>query len=360
MIEQLKELTGLHGPSGYEQPVSAYVKREAEKFADTVTVDGIGNVTARVLGKEDGPSTLITAHLDEVGFIVSKVEANGLLRFEKLGGHDDRVLLANEVKVRTPHGERLGVIGTISAHYTKFDDSSKVRSYRDLYIDVGARSEEEAAELDIEVGNPVTWATSLKTLGDGATERVMGKALDNRAGCAVLLETMKELENREFSGEVIALFAVQEEVGLRGAKIALAQLEFDVALAVDATVTSDTPEEMMNQTLALGKGTGIKVMDASLIAHPAIKDRLVNIAIEADIPYQLELFPGIGTDGGAVPLAHQSSPTGVLSIPSRNAHSAVEIIDMKDLEATQSLMVSFIKAQNRNTVFQFYKGAEKS
>lgn len=353
MIELLKTLTSLSGPCGYEHSVSYFLKEYINDKVDEVNIDPIGNVIARKKGDKPGPTILLTAHMDEIGFIVKKVESNGLLRFEKLGGHDDRILLAQPVKVMGENGDIPGVIGTISAHYAKFDDVSKVRKHSQLYIDIGVSSRNEVEELGIEVGTPIVWGTEFQVLGKGANPRVRSKALDDRAGCAVLVQVLEELQEVSFAGELVFLFAVQEEVGLRGAKTAAEHIYADAAIAIDTTAVSDTPEETMDQTLALGKGTGIKVIDFSLIVHKTMKNLLVGLAKENNIPYQLEVFPGIGTDGGAVNYANKGIPTGVLSIPSRYAHSPVEVIDMGDVEATKELVKSFILKLHEGQTFPF-------
>lgn len=351
MFENLKRLTQLQGPSGFEQPVTSFIKEQATSLSDEVKVDRIGNVIATLKGNKPGPTVLVTAHMDEVGFIVKKVEKNGLLRFEKLGGHDDRILLAQKVSVRSRKGPKLGIIGTISAHYQKFDDPKKVRDYRQLYVDVGASSSSEIAEMGIEVGDPITWDSEVEYLGDEQNGKIVGKGFDDRAGCAVLLQLLEELHEKDFAGEVIALFAVQEEVGLRGAKVGLANLDFDVAIAIDTTAVSDTPEDVMDNTLEIGGGAGIKIMDSSLISHPAVKDMLVELARAEEITHQLEIFTGIGTDAGAVTLANKDIPAGVLSIPSRNAHSPVEVIDLQDLQAVKDLLLAFVKKENKTFDF---------
>ncbi|WP_209124288.1 M42 family metallopeptidase [Alkalihalobacillus sp. BA299] len=353
MYELLKTLTSLHGPCGYEQPVAKWIKNTIEDVVDEVKVDGLGNVIAYKKGATPGPKAIITAHMDEIGFIVKKIESNGLIRFEKLGGHDDRILLAQKVQVRTKSGLLTGVIGTISAHFAKFDDPKKVRNHRQLYIDIGATSKGGAEELGVEVGNPITWAPSIEFLGNEHTGRVVGKGFDDRAGCAVIIKTLQDLQRANFTGEVIAIFTVQEEVGLRGAQVAARQVEADVAIAIDTTAVSDTPEETMDQTLHLGRGTGVKIIDFSLISHPKVKENLLYLAKEKNIPFQHEVFPGIGTDGGAVSLANKGIPTGVLSIPSRYAHSPVEVIDLADLEVTQELLKAFILSMKADTEFSF-------
>ncbi len=353
MFQLLKTLTSLHGPCGFEQPVTTWIRDTLSDLVDELYIDPLGNVIARKKGDKPGPKTIITAHMDEVGFIVKKIENNGFIRFEKLGGHDDRILLAQKVQIRTRTGLLTGVIGTMSAHFVKFDDPSKVRNHRQMYIDVGATSKQEAMQLGVEIGDPITWAPVMEHLGNETTGKIVGKGFDDRAGCAVILQVLHELQNVSFHGEVIAIFTVQEEVGLRGAKVAAEAVEADVAIAIDTTAVSDTSEETMDQSLFLGMGTGIKIIDFSLIAHPAVKETLVTLAKKQEIPFQYEVFPGIGTDGGAVSLANKGIPTGVLSIPSRYAHSPVEVIDLRDLEATKDLLLQFIRSLDDRATFSF-------
>ncbi|MFC3041100.1 M42 family metallopeptidase [Virgibacillus xinjiangensis] len=343
MERLLRQLSQLNGPCGYEQNVAYFIKDYLQDKADQVHMDHMGNVTARKKGGKPGPVTLLTAHMDEVGFIVKKIEDNGLLRFEKLGGHDDRILLAQPVSVLGSKEELGGVIGTLSAHYMKYDDPKKVRSHANLYIDIGAVSKEDAIDMGVEIGTPITWASENRWIGNKENRIFTGKALDDRAGCTVLLQVLNELTDQEFPGELVLLFTVQEEVGLRGAQTAISRLDdIDAALAIDTTAVSDTPEETMDQSLSLGAGTGIKVMDFSLIVQKSIKERLKQAAETSDIPYQLEVFPGIGTDGGAVAPANSGIPTGVLSIPSRYAHTPHEAVSLKDLEATKDLAKAFL------------------
>ncbi|MCM2677353.1 M42 family metallopeptidase [Alkalicoccobacillus plakortidis] len=353
MQKLLEQLTGLHGPCGNEQPVSKWIRDYVTSLADEVRVDALGNVFATKKGAKPGPHVVITAHMDEVGFIAKKIENNGLIRFEKLGGNDDRLLLTQKVQLRTKKGFLTGVIGSISAHYAKFDDAGKVRNHRQLYIDIGARDKAHALELGVEEGTPITWKPNMEYLGNESTGRFVGKGFDDRAGCAVIIKLLEEFDGAEFAGTITAIFTVQEEVGLRGAQVAARQVEADVAIALDTTAVSDTPEETMDASLAIGAGTGIKVLDFSLISHPAVRDALIHIADEKNIAYQKEIFPGIGTDGGAISLANNGIPTGVLSIPSRYAHSPVEVIDLGDLLATKELLKEFIMSLKQGVQFLF-------
>ncbi|GAA0348739.1 M42 family metallopeptidase [Bacillus horti] len=354
MKDLLQQLTSLIGPPGFEEEVARFVYKEAKKYADEVRIDALGNVIALKKGRGSAPSVLLSAHMDETGFVVKKIEPNGLIRFEKNGGHDDRIILAQKVKLRTETGYVKGVIGTISAHFMKYDDPQKVRKHAQLYIDVGASNAEEVHSMGIEVGTPIGWDSELDFIGqaDGVS-RLVGKSFDDRASCAILLELLKELKEQPSSGDVYAVFSVQEEVGLRGAQVAAYHVQPDVALAVDTTAVSDTFEEMMDGTLALGKGAGIKVLDFSLVAHPWVRKRLVEVAKKKEINYQMEVFPGIGTDGGALATSLGGIPTGVVSIPTRYAHSPVEVMDWKDFEACYQLVEQFVRSLEDGTEIRF-------
>lgn len=351
MEHLIESLTSLIGPCGHEHDVARFIVERARAISGAVVrVDGIGNVIVEKEGALPGPTLVIAAHMDEVGFIVKKIENNGLLRFEKLGGHDDRILLAQRVRIRTAQGVCEGVIGTISAHMVRFDDATKVRKYAELYIDVGASSRDEVRAMGISVGDVVAYATECTRLGPN---RLVGKSFDDRAGCAVLLDTMTQLDYSQVHGRVVGVFSVQEEVGLRGARVAAAGVAADVALAIDTTAVSDTPEQMMDDTLRLGGGPGVKVLDFSLIASVAVRKRLTEIAERHNIPYQLEIFTGIGTDAGELHVAGGGVPTGVLSIPTRYAHSPVEVMDLRDLQNTLQLLTQFIYALRTPSDFAF-------
>ena len=355
MKDLLKQLTALSGPSGFEHDVSSFIHNYLISKTDEVRIDRIGNVISRMKGNQKGPVTLLTAHMDEVGFIVKKIEPNGLLRFEKIGGNDDRQLLAQPVTVMGKNGYLDGIIGTMSAHFSKFDNKDMVRKHSSLYIDIGANSSKEVFDLGVEIGTPITWKANFLLFGPEHAKKIRSKALDDRAGCAVLLSLVDSLQSRNFSGEIIFLFSVQEEVGLRGAKVAAEHLDADVAIAIDTTAASDTGENinLIDETIKLGAGTGIKIMDASLIVHKSVKDRLVKLALTHSISYQPEIFMGIGTDGGATNYANKGIPTGVLSIPSRYTHSSVEVIDLKDLERTKELVTQFIISLDGSTSFSY-------
>lgn len=339
MEKVLEKLVSLPGPCGYEHAVIRYLYERLKPQADECYVDGIGNLIVTKRGAQEGPTLVLSAHTDEVGFIVKKIEPNGLIRFEKLGGHDDRILLSEQVIINTAEGPRPAVIGTISAHMMKYDNASLVRKHSELYIDAGAADAEEVRKLGIRIGDPITWATPYTRAGE---HRAYGHGFDDRCGCAVLVGALEQTDFSKVRGTVHFVFSVQEEVGLRGARTAAHQLNADVAIAVDTTAVSDTFEAMMDDTLGLGRGAGIKIMDFSLTASPVVWKKLEKLAVAGNIPYQLELFTGIGTDAGELHMAHGGVPTSVISVPSRYAHSSVEMIDLNDFEACKDLLKAFI------------------
>ena len=350
MEKLIQELIELPGACGQEHAVIRYLYDRLKDKADECYVNGLGDLIVTKKGAFDGPVLAVSAHTDEVGFIVKKIEKNGLIRFEKLGGHDDRILLSQKAIVHCGKGPCPGVIGTISAHMQKFDNPTLVRNHREMYIDIGAENAEEVKEMGVSAGDQITWDTVFTRCG---ANRAYGHAFDDRCGCAVLV---KAIENTDFSkvhGTLIGIFSTQEEVGLRGATAAAAAIRPDVALAVDTTAVSDTPEAMMDDTLALGKGAGIKIMDFSLLASRAVWTFMRQIAEENNIPYQLEIFTGIGTDAGALHQGNDGVPTGVISVPSRYAHSSVEMIDMRDFDYCEKLLEAFLLNMRDKSQFSF-------
>lgn len=350
MYNLLKKLCELVGPSGFEQDVQRFIKNEIQDKVDKIEVDALGNLIATIKATDPQmPSILLAAHADEIGFIVKKIEPNGTLRFEQLGGFDNRILLAQPVTIKSSEGYIEGVIGALAVHYVKWDDPSRIASHRDLYIDVGASSATEVLEMGIKVGQPISYGNGLKLAGDKKRNRVIGKALDDRAGCAVLISLINKLQANPKAqhGEIYCVFTVQEEVGLRGASVLSQGIKPDFALAVDTTPTSDTYDVLMTGTRKLGEGPCIKIADKSLISHPLVTGLLEEVAIEQSIPYQQEIFMGIGTDAGAIHMTSTGVSTGVVSIPSRYTHTPTEIIDLEDLENTVLLVEAFIFASKK-------------
>lgn len=338
----LQHLVEVTGPSGSEEDVVTRVVEAARPVSDTLRVDAFGNVIATRRAAQSGARTcLISAHMDEIGFRIAHIEHDGFLRLEKVGGLDDRILPAQRLWVRTEGGRILGVIGTKSAHLLTDTDRSSVTPSHHLYVDIGASSAQQAAAMGVAVGDPAGFVGELSELGAGSG-RLTAHALDDRAGCAALLALLEGYAEKAPPVNVIAVFSVQEEVGLRGVSALARTVQSDVALALDMTAGDDTPE-MGTGRLRLGAGPTVKVMDNSLLAHPAVRRGLLAAAHRSSIPVQRELLRGIGTDAGALQYTGGGVPTGAVSVVNRYTHSAVEVLDQRDLEQAVDLLRSFLE-----------------
>lgn len=325
MKELLKKLSEAYGPSGREEAVARVIREEIEPYVDEVYTDVLGNLYA--VKKGSGPSIMLAAHMDEIGVIVTYIEEKGFLRFSNLGGISPYVLLGQHVVFAN------GTVGVVAME--KLDDIKKL-SFDKMYIDIGATSREEAQKL-VGVGDSAAVHRHVAFAGN----RLLGKAMDNRAGCAALVRAIQEL--KETSNTVYAVFTAQEEVGLRGSKTAGYRLNPDLGLAIDVTLVGDTPEPAAKLAVSLGKGPAIKVKDASVICHPRLKDYLVELAEKNNIPYQTEVLISGGTDAGAIHLTREGIPSAVISIPCRYVHMPGEMVDLSDLENTVRLIKAFLE-----------------
>lgn len=320
----LKKLTSIPGPSGNEEKVREAIAGEIADFADEISTDPLGNLICHKKGK--GAKVLLTAHMDEIGLVITHVDENGFLRFSNVGGHSPFVLLGSKVMLNR---QIPGVIGT-----EYLEDIRKLKLNK-LFIDIGAESKENAKHK-VELGDIATFYPHFSCIGG----KVIAKALDDRAGCAVLIETIKQLPAS--SNDLYFAFTVQEEVGIRGARTAAYTVNPDLAIAVDATATGDTPEAR-RMDVQLGKGPAIKVMDKTLIAHPAVKKLLLDTAQENLIPYQLEVLEYGGTDAGYIHVTRKGVPAGAVSIPTRYVHTANEMVDLDDLQNAVKLLVKVLE-----------------
>ena len=342
VMKHLRRLVEATGPSGSEEDVIRIVAELARPHADSIEVDAFGNVTAiRRAAQEGARRCIVSAHMDEIGFRVRNIEPDGFLRLEKVGGSDDRILPAQRVWLRTTTDRLLGVIGTKSAHLLTDGDRGTVVPYAQLYVDVGARSADEVVGMGIAVGDPVGFVGSLAELGKGSG-RYTAHAVDDRAGCALLLTLLERFSDAPPSVTLVAVFSVQEEVGLRGVEALSRHLQGDVALAIDMTAADDTPDTGSG-TMLLGQGPTIKVMDFSTLAHPAVRRGLLGAAGRVGLTVQHELLKGIGTDAGALQYLGGGVPTGAVSVTNRYTHSPVEVLDEADLEGAVDLIHAFLQ-----------------
>jgi len=340
MYELLQRLSDAHGISGYEGGVRAIVEQELAPYGD-LRVDAPGNLifTKKGTKGDASPQIMLAAHLDEIGLAVKHIDDEGFLRFVKVGGWFDPTLLNQRVIVhsKTPC---IGVIGSKPPHVMKEEDRKKPVDSKDMFVDVGAASADEAAGMGIEVGTAISIDRNLVRL---ANDRITGKALDNRAGVALLIEAMKQINEREIEPTVHAVFTVQEEVGLKGAKTSAFGLNPDAAIALDVCVSGDHPGiTKTDSAMVVGKGAVITVMDAGgrgVITHPKVLGWLRETADENKIPYQLDVSDGGTTDATAISLTREGIPSGVLSMATRYIHSPVEVLSLADMKSCADLIV---------------------
>jgi len=331
-LELLTELCETPGAPGHEGRIRAVARRELEPHAESVEVDPLGNLIARRPGR-GGPRLMLSAHMDEIGFMVTHVEDGGFLRLIPLGGFDPKTLTAQRVIV---HGREdlLGVLGTKPVHLMSDEEKRKAPALDDYFVDVGLPVE-RVREL-VRAGDVVTRERAMARLGDLVT----CKSLDNRAGLYVMIEAFRALGDHDC--EVVAVASVQEEVGLRGARVATARVRPRLGLAIDITLANDGPGAKPHERItSIGAGAAIKVYDTSAIVPREVVDHLVAVAEERGIPSQLEVMVRGGTDTRELGLSGDGAPAGCVSIPTRYVHQVVESCHPDDLDACVALVTAF-------------------
>jgi endoglucanase len=326
----IQKLVETPGPSGYESQVRAVVRAEVEPLADEVRVDNLGNLLARKgQGSPEGMRVMLSAHLDEIGVMVSHVDDNGFVRFFPVGGVFRPTLPGSRVRFL---GGEIGVIG-----WERAGDWHKVPPLDQMYIDLGAQ---DRKSCPVRVGDVGVFERPFLDMG----KRLAAKAMDDRIGVAVLIETLRQLQAQRIDSphQIHFVFSVQEEVGPRGAKTAAFAIDPHLGLAVDVTDTGDTPKgERME--VRLGKGPAIKVRDSDSLSDPRVIQWMVQGAEKARIPYQLEVLEYGGTDASVMQLTRSGVPAGCLSIPCRYIHTPSEMVDYEDVQNAVRLLVELLK-----------------
>ncbi|MGI6097937.1 MAG: M42 family metallopeptidase [Dethiobacteria bacterium] len=332
----LKTLAELPGVSGDEKRVREAIKKEVQPYVDELKTDCMGNLIVNKRprkGKKRSPKVMLAAHMDEVGLIINGIEKSGHLRFLKVGDIDNRVLISKPVIIGVENIP--GVIGVKAVHLQKPDERKKTLKTNQLYIDIGAKGKEEAEKM-VSLGDYAAFDTKVKEMGERC---LCGKAFDNRAGCAVLVELLK----RELPVELCAVFTVQEEIGSRGAITAAYTLDPDLALIIETTSAADFPETKgIKPVTNLGDGPALTLMDQSFISDGKILAALRAAAEDNEIKYQYRRFTSGATDAGNISLSKEGIPAGVVSIPCRYLHSPASVIKLDDFYATIGLSEAFL------------------
>ena len=318
-MELLNKLTQTDGVSGCENAICTLIKKEAEKYCDEIYTDALGNLIVHKKGS--GKKVMFAAHMDEIGIIVTYIDEKGFIRFKNIGGLYTRFLVNR--RVRFSNGTT-GVIGCEEDEFVKKPSLDK------LYIDIGAVDRKDA-EKYVRIGDMASFMGEMYS----NESVVMSKALDNRAGCYILIKALQSLKNTE--NDLYFVFTSQEEVGLRGARSAAFSINPDYAVAVDVTDTGDTPEAPV-MAVNMGKGAAVKIMDHSVICDADVRIKIIECAKKNNIPYQLEIMTDGGTDAGAIHLTRSGIKTGGISLPTRYIHSPSETASISDLKACCDLV----------------------
>ena len=342
----LQEMVLIPALSGYEERMAAYLTKAVSPFVEEVTSDALGNVVARIEGREsDGPRVMVFAHMDQLGFVVRQIASDGLIRIERLGGIPEKVLPGLRVTIISEAGDEFqGVIGVKSHHATKAEEKYNVTPYSELYIDVGASSAAEIEGLGIAVGNPVVYAPQFTDLQGS---RLSATSIDDRGGCAILVKLAEYFASHPPDCTLYLVGTVQEEFNLRGAMVAANQIRPDAAISLDIFISCDTPDLAERSDLKLGGGPVLGMYTFhgrgtlnGTIPHPALVRLFQAVARSRGIPLQRSANLGSLTDSSYVQLVDTGVPCIDLGFATRYTHTPVEVCDLADLEALLSLLAA--------------------
>lgn len=329
----LKKLSELQGTSGAEKKVRDFLSEEITPWVDTLAVDKMGNLIATKKGFENAPKILLTAHMDEVALMITEITADGFLKFRPVGGIDPRILVSKPVKVSGING----IIGAKAIHLQKVQERQHALKLEQLYIDIGAQSKDEA-DKHVKLGDYAYFMTEFEALGQGFFK---GKAFDDRVGCYVVTEILK----KNFDLNLVAAFTVQEEVGLRGSKVAAYHIKPDFALVLEGTISADMAQvEEEEWVTELGKGPALSIQDQSTLYNPQLIRQVVDIAKNKEIPFQFRRGTSGANDAGKIHTSQEGIPTLSINIPCRYIHSAVSLVKQEDIEHTIQLVEEILKA----------------
>jgi putative aminopeptidase FrvX len=345
-MDLFKTLTELPGAPGNEHAVRQFMKEQLAEYSDEVVQDRLGGVFGVRRGKSEDPVVMVAGHMDEVGFMVTSITDNGMLRFQTLGGWWSQVLLAQRVQIITDNGPVIGVIGSIPPHLLGEEQRRKPMDIKNMLIDIGADNKEDALEIGIKPGQQIVPICPFTQMAN--EKKILAKAWDNRYGCGLSIELLKELQGTELSSTVYSGATVQEEVGLRGAQTAANMINPDVFFALDASPANDMSGDK-NEFGQLGKGALLRILDRSMVTHKGMREFILDTAESNDIPYQYFVSQG-GTDAGRVHISNEGVPSAVVGICSRYIHTHASMIHVDDYAAAKELIVKLVKQCDRSTI----------
>ncbi|SEU07887.1 endoglucanase [Salinibacillus kushneri] len=343
-LQLFRTLTELPAAPGNEHQVRNFMKQELNKYSDEVIQDHLGGVFG--IKKGNGPKVMVAGHMDEVGFMVTQITKNGMIRFQTLGGWWSQVLLAQRVQVITENGPVIGVIGSTPPHNLTPEQRKKPMDVKEMLIDIGADDEEDAKKIGIKPGQQIVPISPFTPMAND--KKILAKSWDNRYGCGLSIELLKELQNEDLPNELYSGATVQEEVGLRGSKVAANMINPDIFFALDASPANDMSGDE-NKFGHIGKGALLRIFDRTMITLPGMKDYILDTAETNDIPYQYFISNG-GTDAGSVHLSNEGVPSAVIGVCSRYIHTHASILHVDDYAAAKELIVKLVKSADQSTI----------
>lgn len=351
--EILFDLLKIDGISGFEDQVAKYMKEQFSKTTNDIWQDKLGNVVA-TYGSQNASAKkiMIFAHMDEVGFMVRKIEDDGFIKFERVGGPAKITMPGSTVTLNGKSGSVYGCIGIKSYHFANAAERVNTPAIEDLWIDIGANSKEQALSMGINVGTPISIKNDPILL---ANNLVCSKALDDRVGCAALLGIADAIAQQNLQHTVYLVASVQEEFNIRGILPVLNKINPDLSIGIDITPSCDTPDLKHYSDVYVNNGVGITCLNyhgrgtlAGLITKSTVIELLENLAIEHSINYKREVAPGVITETGYIQLEHDGIPCGSISIPCRYTHSSSEIASINDINNCIELLTALINKREIN------------
>jgi putative aminopeptidase FrvX len=343
-----QNLTEAAGVPGYEGEIRAVIRRYLEPMAK-IEQDKLGSIIGVKRGSSDSPRVMLAGHMDEVGFMVSLITDDGFIRFVPLGGWWNQVMLAQRVVIKTSAGDVVGLLGAKPPHLLEEEEAKKPVEKKDMYIDIGATSAEEVKACGVRLGDPIIPICPFTVLAPGKT--YMAKAWDDRLGCALFIQALERLQDQPHPNTIYAVGTVQEEVGLRGAKTSVYNVNPDVAIILEVDIAGDVPGIKPEESaIKLGKGPTLLLYDARMIPNLRLRDLVINTAEENNIPLQFSAMRGGATDGGMIHLHNEGVPTVVLGVPTRHIHSHAGILHRSDYDHALDLLVKLLMRLDEQTV----------
>ena len=345
-LYMFRTLTELPGVAGNEHQVRKFMKEQLSLYTNEIVQDNLGSIFGVKRGTENGPTVMVAGHMDEVGFMVTAITDNGMIRFQPIGGWWSQVLLAQRVQIITNKGPVIGVIGSIPPHLLDEALRSKPMDIKNMLIDIGADDKEDALKIGIKPGQMIVPICPFTPMAN--EKKIMAKAWDNRYGCGLAIELLKNLQEEEIPNILYSGATVQEEVGLRGARTAANMIKPDVFYALDASPANDASGDK-NQFGQLGKGALLRIYDATMVMHKGMREFILDTAESNNIAYQYFISPG-GTDAGQVHISNNGVPSAVIGICSRYIHTSASIIHIDDYAAAKELLTKLVKTTDHTTI----------